>query len=78
MTFCAQVAYLDDTVGEFVAALKATALWDNAVLWLMSDNGGLPYLEDSAAYGGTSAACNWPLRGMKSTVFEGGVRVCGS
>ena len=71
VTFCAQVAYLDDTVGEFVAALKATALW-TTLLWLMSDNGGRT--SRTRQYG-TSAACNWPLRGMKSTVFEGGVRV---
>jgi len=48
-----------------VAALKLRGMYDNTVIAMASDNGGSP------ADGGN----DWPLRGAKRTLFEGGIRV---
>ena len=48
-----------------VAALKRKGMYDHTVIAMASDNGGSP------ADGGN----DWPLRGAKKTLFEGGIRV---
>jgi arylsulfatase I/J len=65
--YSAMVNVLDDMVGEVVAALKAKGIWDNLILVAASDNGG----PVGSGYG----ANNWPLRGGKSSNWQGGVRV---
>jgi|ERR1712086_852853 len=57
----------DEAIGNIVAELKRTNMYDNSVIVCASDNGGNP------ASGGN----NWPLRGAKKTWFQGGVRVPG-
>ena len=55
----------DDAVGQVVAHLKNEGLWDNTLIFFISDNGGpLP-----------ETAVNTPLRGGKHQDFEGGIRV---
>ena len=63
------VGFLDDAVGEIVAALEARELWNNTLFVMSSDNGGPVY------FNGTSGANNYPLRGGKTSNFEGGIRV---
>uniref|UniRef100_A0A7S3XL37 Sulfatase N-terminal domain-containing protein n=1 Tax=Heterosigma akashiwo TaxID=2829 RepID=A0A7S3XL37_HETAK len=58
-------AALDLSVGRLVATLQAEGVWDNTVLIVASDNGGCTH------YGGN----NWPLRGGKNSLWEGGLRV---
>ena len=65
--YSAMVNLLDDNVGRVVAALKAKGLWDNLLFVASSDNGG----PEGDGYGGN----NWPLRGGKSSNWQGGVRV---
>mgnify|MGYP006078772707 FL=1 len=60
----AVVTELDYGVGNVTAALKRTGLWENTVLFLVSDNGAQ-----------LDHGYNWPLRGGKHTFWEGGVRV---
>ena len=60
----AMTTELDYGVGNITKALKAARLWDNAVIILVSDNGGP--LDHSS---------NAPLRGGKASHYEGGTRV---
>jgi len=50
-------------------------MWENTVIWLTSDNGGmLPHGVNKQGTGG-SASSNYPLRSGKTSLFQGGVRV---
>ena len=74
--YAAMVSFIDDRVGEVVAALKARGLWDNLLLVVSSDNGGpLTAAPNPAGLEGVSGGNNWPLRGGKLSNTEGGVRV---
>ena len=60
---------MDYYIGEIVDALKdntvnGVRIWDNTWFFFFSDNGGI-----------ITYASNYPLRGAKSTNFEGGIRV---
>jgi len=59
-----------------VDMLKAKGMWENTVLWLTTDNGGMTYgvKADGLPPIAVSTSSNWPLRGGKATLFEGGVR----
>ena len=58
---------LDQSVGAVLAKLEQLGLADNTVVIFFSDNGGLSKND--------TLTSNLPLRGEKSTAFEGGVRV---
>ena len=57
------LANLDENAGRLLAHLKAQGIDDNTILIFMSDNGPTP------------ARFNSGLRGLKGTVYEGGLRV---
>lgn len=59
----------DILLGALLRALEDRGLRDNTVVVYTSDNGGLPFERE---YGHDSVA---GLRGLKSTIFEGGQRV---
>lgn len=64
--YYAMVTALDDAIGEMMDKLKALGLEDNTIIYLISDNGGAAY---------TKATDNFPYKGGKLTMFEGGVNV---
>ena len=63
--FAAMVHSMDLAIGRILAALEAEGIADETLVLFLSDNGGHVSL----------GASNAPLRGEKSTVFEGGIRV---
>lgn len=62
------VAALDDSVGNVTAYLKEAGLYDNTIIIFTTDNGGPAHGFDG------NYANNFPLRGVKHTLWEGGVR----
>ncbi|CAL4124089.1 unnamed protein product [Meganyctiphanes norvegica] len=61
------VSAMDKSVGAVVDALKSTGQYDNTVIIFSTDNGGVGNLIDA----------NYPLRGNKAHVWEGGTRGAG-
>ena len=68
--YAAMVVALDDGVGQVLAALQDNNLLENTLVFFLSDNGA-PV--DAKTDGETSN--NAPLRGYKTNVLEGGIRV---
>ena len=70
-------------VGDIVNVLRSTGLYDNTIIIFSSDNGGPGHMDDL----GNSAKVsrfdpnylerNYPFRGQKHELYEGGVRVPG-
>ncbi|CAL1279746.1 unnamed protein product [Larinioides sclopetarius] len=65
------VSALDRSVGDVFQALHNKGMLSNTVLIFSSDNGG----ETNETIGGYSS--NYPLRGKKYHVWEGGIRIPG-
>ncbi|XP_060083290.1 arylsulfatase B-like isoform X1 [Ylistrum balloti] len=63
--FSGMVTAMDDVIGNVTEALKANDMYDDTLIIFSSDNGGWP----------TEYGNNFPLRGSKITVYEGGTRV---
>jgi arylsulfatase A-like enzyme len=64
--FAAMMSAKDDAVGRVLAKLKEIGQEENTIVWYLTDNGG-PTVQTTSK--------NDPLRGYKSTTWEGGVRV---
>lgn len=65
-TYAAMLSALDDGVGVIQRTLTERQLDRQTLVFFLSDNGGQM---------GAGGAKNGPLRGQKSTAFEGGIRV---
>ncbi|XP_046553561.1 arylsulfatase I-like [Haliotis rubra] len=67
MVYSGMVSALDDAVYNITTVLENLGFMDNLLLVFTTDNGGPP----------SHGANNWPLRGGKATLWEGGTRGAG-
>ena len=80
-THAAMVDRLDAAVGRILAALDAEGMTRDTLVLFLSDNGGAtreivrPWLRWLLPHFEEYASSNAPLRGSKTDVFEGGIRV---
>lgn len=65
----------DDSIGQVLAALERNGLKENTLVVFTSDNGGVKEYRPNDYAEIEGHHINGPLRGQKTTVYEGGVRV---
>ena len=63
---------LDEGVGNITAALKSKGIYDQTIQIFSSDNGG-PTNHNEGTF-----SDNFPMRGGKNTIWEGGNRLVGA
>jgi arylsulfatase A-like enzyme len=81
----ADTSHMDDCVGQIVAAIEKKGVRDNTLVLFLSDNGAhTPADNKQDKYPGADrrpslevGGSNAPLRGWKSSVYEGGIRTPG-
>lgn len=80
--YAASVSHMDDGIGQMVNALEESGKRNNTVIVFVSDNGGqLNWHSDTDYHGNyadkphTVLGDNFPLRGWKVDLYEGGIRV---
>ena len=69
-TYAAMIAYLDAQVGQILDTLKAIGVDERTLVVFTSDNGAILRISPAAFFDS-----NKPLRGEKTNVYEGGIRV---
>lgn len=77
--YCSMLVELDEAIGDFVTLLKNLEYWENTVLLVTTDNGGMTDWNDvdGKPVFPASIGSNYPMRGGKTTMFEGGVHGTG-
>ncbi|MEO0796091.1 MAG: sulfatase-like hydrolase/transferase [Verrucomicrobiota bacterium] len=71
--YAAMVDVMDRGIGEVVAALKEEGVYENTLIFFLSDNGGPQTVSwNPHNWNGSS---NGPLRGGKTNLYDGGVHV---
>ncbi|HEY5653709.1 MAG TPA: sulfatase-like hydrolase/transferase, partial [Pontiella sp.] len=64
--YCAMVQNMDDNIGRVLATLDELKIEENTLVVFLSDNGG------PKEHNGSN---NYPLKGKKGNLWEGGIRV---
>jgi arylsulfatase A-like enzyme len=80
--FAASVSHMDAGIGKILDALERTGKRENTLILFLSDNGGQHSWHSNTEYRGKYAdkphsvlGNNYPLRGWKGDLYEGGIRV---
>jgi len=81
--YAGMLSQMDDAIGRIVAAVERRGQLESTLIIFFSDNGSFPPQNagGGAEYGGNpplisyATGSNGPLRGEKSTTYEGGIRV---
>ncbi len=80
--FAGSITHMDDGIGQIISALEDTKQRKNTLILFISDNGGQKSWYSETEYNGKYASLphevlgnNFPLRGWKGDVYEGGIRV---
>jgi arylsulfatase A-like enzyme len=76
----ASVTHMDDAIGKLIAALENAGQVENTLVVFTSDNGGQREYASKTDYEGKHGPFpvlgdNRPLRGWKTELYEGGIRV---
>lgn len=72
--YAAMIQELDASIGKLMFILKKTGIENNTILVFFSDNGGVGGYEYSG-HANANITDNSPLKGGKTTFYEGGIRV---
>lgn len=64
LVYCGMMRCIDSSVQSLMAALSTYGYYANTLVVFSGDNGGAP----------KNGGYNWPLRGSKGTLYEGGIR----
>ena len=70
-TYAAMIESMDDAIGTLLDSLDKLNLASNTIIVFTSDNGGNMYND---VYG-VPPTSNYPLKGGKASMYEGGIRV---
>ena len=75
--FAGMLAAVDEGVGNLSKAVARLDMAENTLWVVVSDNGGPSDDQQGDSWNGIdrNVASNWPLRGKKASVWEGGTRV---
>jgi arylsulfatase A-like enzyme len=69
-TYAAMITYLDAQVGRILDTLKEIGADERTLVIFTSDNGAIPSISPAEFF-----ESNQPLRGQKTNLYEGGIRV---
>ena len=70
-TYAAMIETMDDAIGSLLDAVDAAGIAEQTAIIFVSDNGGNMH----SSVDDTIPTDNFPLRGGKATMYEGGIRV---
>ena len=72
--YAAMIESLDQNCGRILDKLDELSLADNTLVVFVSDNGGVGSAANRGLNRGGPITSNYPLRGMKGMLYEGGIR----
>lgn len=62
--YCGMIRCIDSSIEGMMVALSDNGYYANTIVFMAGDNGGAP----------NNGGYNWPMRGSKGTLYEGGIR----